>query len=158
MAKSMRPQVANGGARSPVSLRETRCRGSEAAALRLLARNPISNEAGYSEYLRILSAVTHGTLFGNLVQNISGYLSRTAILAPYTNSVVLRPGSMWLSALLFGARSTPGKQWTGKHRRVWKMTSTRRRNARDRAKLVSQVRSKVTRVSTRAPNDLLRGG
>ena len=57
MAKSMRPQVANGGARSPVSLRETRCRRSEAAALRLLARNPISNEAGYSEYLRILSAV-----------------------------------------------------------------------------------------------------
>jgi len=29
---------------------------------------------------------------------------------------------MWLGRLLFGARSVPGRQWSGKHRRVRKVT------------------------------------
>ena len=41
---------------------------------------------------------------------------------------------MWLRGLLLGARSTPGKQWIGKHRRVVKMTDTRRANAAQRAR------------------------
>ena len=48
---------------------------------------------------------------------------------------------MFLSALLFGARSTPGKQWIGKHRKTWKMTATRRKNTRDREKIVREVRA-----------------
>ncbi|CAI8028540.1 Ribosomal protein 63, mitochondrial [Geodia barretti] len=52
---------------------------------------------------------------------------------------------MFLSALLFGARSTPGKQWIGKHRRTWKMTATRRKNTRDREKLVREVEEVLSR-------------
>ena len=48
---------------------------------------------------------------------------------------------MWLRSLLLGARSTPGKQWIGKHRRVVKMTSTRRANADNRKRLSEKVLS-----------------
>lgn len=48
---------------------------------------------------------------------------------------------MWLRGLLLGARSTPGKQWIGKHRRVVKMTSTRRFNAAQRLRGSEKVMS-----------------
>ena len=47
--------------------------------------------------------------------------------------------AMWLTALLFGARWTPGKQWIGKHRRVLKMTATRRRNQAEREAQIKRV-------------------
>ena len=46
---------------------------------------------------------------------------------------------MWLTALLLGARWTPGKQWIGKHRRVLKMTATRRRNQAEREAQIKRV-------------------
>ena len=47
--------------------------------------------------------------------------------------------AMWLTALLLGARWTPGKQWIGKHRRVLKMTATRRRNQEEREAQIKRV-------------------
>lgn len=47
--------------------------------------------------------------------------------------------AMWLTALLLGARWTPGKQWIGKHRRVLKMTATRRRNQAEREAQIKRV-------------------
>lgn len=46
---------------------------------------------------------------------------------------------VFLSALLSGARSVPGKQWIGKHRKVLKMTATRRRNQNKRQSLIDDV-------------------
>lgn len=48
---------------------------------------------------------------------------------------------MWLRGLLLGARSTPGRQWIGKHRRVVKMTKTRRTNAAQRLRGAEAVLS-----------------
>lgn len=48
---------------------------------------------------------------------------------------------MWLRGVLLGARWTPGKQWIGKHRRVVKMTSTRRANAAQRLRGAESVLS-----------------
>ena len=45
-----------------------------------------------------------------------------------------------LSALLFGARSVPGKQWIGKYRKVLKMTATRKKNQKEREAKISEVR------------------
>ena len=52
--------------------------------------------------------------------------------------------AMWLTALLLGARWTPGKQWIGKHRRVLKMTDTRRRNQAERAAQIKRVGSRAS--------------
>ena len=62
---------------------------------------------------------------------------------PYTASVLRLLSvfciAMWLTALLLGARWTPGKQWIGKHRRVLKMTDTRRRNQAEREAQIKRV-------------------
>ena len=56
--------------------------------------------------------------------------------------------AMWLTALLLGARWTPGKQWIGKHRRVLKMTGTRRRNQAERDAQIKRVGSRECRATT----------
>ncbi len=47
---------------------------------------------------------------------------------------------MWLSFILFSARSTPGNQWYGKHRKVHKITKSMRQNAARKGKQEQQVR------------------
>lgn len=67
---------------------------------------------------------------------------------PYTTSFIRLLSvfcvAMWLTALLLGARWTPGKQWIGKHRRVLKMTDTRRRNQAERAAQIKRVGSRAS--------------
>ena len=53
---------------------------------------------------------------------------------------------MWLTLLLFSRRSFPGKQWIGKYRKTWKMTSTRIRNAALRQQQVEKVSSCIGRL------------
>lgn len=64
------------------------------------------------------------------------------------------PTKMRLGVLLFGARSTPGKQWIGKHRKIWKMTATRRKNTRDRDQQVKHVSA---HVKVKGPRDQTSG-
>ena len=75
----------------------------------------------------------------------------TPLYCPYTTSLLRLLSvfcvAMWLTALLLGARWTPGKQWIGKHRRVLKMTSTRRRNQAERDAQIKQVGSRECRAT-----------
>ncbi len=46
---------------------------------------------------------------------------------------------MWLTRVVCGARSVPGKQWIGKYRRTVKMTATRRKTLREKENRVAKV-------------------
>lgn len=50
-----------------------------------------------------------------------------------------------LSAVLRGARSTPGKQWIGKHRRAVARTATVRRTAENRRREIAEVERQLSR-------------
>ncbi len=47
--------------------------------------------------------------------------------------------SMFLSVLLFSRRSTPGRQWIGKHRKVKKVTRTQKQTVVERERKVKEV-------------------
>ena len=52
---------------------------------------------------------------------------------------------MLVSWILFGARHVPGLQWTGKHRRIRKVTQHMRRNAKKRQLSTQKVLHVISR-------------
>lgn len=77
-------------------------------------------------------------------------------LSVYYNQVGKRR-EMWLSLLLFARRSFPGRQWTGKHRKVKKITYNQRQNKKKDAGIVAEVNSH-THFNKSLPPPVTTGG